>query len=89
MEKENQEEAREFESDLVLNENNISKENQDIENEKKSNEEKTNNQNTEQTSEQVQTSNESINMNEVPKKVETKVNSDKNKKDSYNNLWKC
>ncbi len=87
MEKENQEEAREFESDLVSNENNISKENQDTENEKKSNEEKTNNENTEQTSEQAKTSNESINMNEVPKKVETKVNSDKNKKDSYNTTY--
>ena len=83
MEKENQEEAREFEADLVSNENNnISAENQDTKIE-----ENTNDGDTEQTNEPTQTSNESINMNEVPKKVETKVNSDKNKKDSYNTTY--
>lgn len=84
MEQENQEEVLEFENALVENE-----ETKNSSEEAKSEASETNRENAEASAntQQNNTENGIVDVNSIPKKLETKVNSDKNKKDSYNTTY--
>ena len=84
MEQENQEEVLEFENALVENE-----ETKNSSEEAKSEASETNKENAEASAntQQNNTENGIVDVNSIPKKLETKVNSDKNKKDSYNTTY--
>ena len=89
MEQENQEEVLEFENALVANEeaNNGSTEGAETE-DTGTNKENSESVTTEKSTEAVgDQENASIDVSSIPKKLETKVNSDKNKKDSYNTTY--
>ncbi len=83
MEQENQEEVTEFENALVGNE-------EDTQKVEETNTEENTNANTNVDANpptEASDTNAEIDVNSIPKKLETKVNSDKNKNDSYNTTY--